>query len=112
MVSIADQGKLTGELKEDRGKPGPWWRWTTFICPTVPKRETRASMARGTGTGAPWQTGRLARTQEPLRTRQSPMFQRKRGVDSVSLAIAGAKDILTGGVAESGIPHLWPGRSP
>lgn len=77
MASIADQGKLTGELKKKIGEAGPWWRWTTFTCPTVP-RERHGPAWPGNGDWSPWQTGSPPRTQEPLwRTRQSLCFRGK-----------------------------------
>ena len=78
MASIADQGKLTGELKKKIGEARTMVAVDDLYLPYRPKRKTRASMA-GNGDWSPWQTGSPPRTQEPLwRTRQSPMFQRKR----------------------------------
>ena len=77
MASIADQGKLTGELKKKIGEA------RTMVAVDDLYLERCAGWSwrgwPGNGDWSPWQTGSPPRTQEPLwRTRQSPMFQRKR----------------------------------
>ena len=84
-----------------------------LYLPYRPKRKTRASMARERGLEplADWIASQM--TQEPLwRTRQSPMFQRKRAWIPVKTAIAGAKDILAERIAEDADTGPGSGRSP
>ena len=59
MASIADQGKLTGELKKKIGEARTMVAVDDLYLPYRPKRKTRASMARETGTGAPGRLDRL-----------------------------------------------------
>lgn len=58
MASIADQGKLTGELKKKIGEARTMVAVDDLYLPYRPKRKTRPAWP-GNGDWSPWQTGSL-----------------------------------------------------
>ncbi|MFR8166065.1 MAG: Tex-like N-terminal domain-containing protein [Enterocloster sp.] len=109
MASIADQGKLTGELKKKIGEARTMVAVDDLYLPYRPKRKTRASMARERGLEplADWIASQNAGTS--LEDAAKPYVSEEKGVDSVKTAIAGAKDIWPSGSLRMRIPHLGPG---
>ena len=107
MASIADQGKLTGELKKKIGEARTMVAVDDLYLPYRPKRKTRASMARERGLEplADWIASQNAGTS--LEDAAKPYVSEEKGVDSVKTAIAGAKDILAERIAEDAGYRTW-----
>ena len=107
MASIADQGKLTGELKKKIGEARTMVAEDDLYLPYRPKRKTRASMARERGLEplADWIASQNAGTS--LEDAAKPYVSEEKGVDSVKTAIAGAKDILAERIAEDAGYRTW-----
>ena len=107
MASIADQGKLTGELKKKIGEARTMVAVDDLYLPYRPKRKTRASMARERGLEplADWIASPNAGTS--LEDAAKPYVSEEKGVDSVKTAIAGAKDILAERIAEDAGYRTW-----
>ena len=107
MASIADQGKLTGELKKKIGEARTMVAVDDLYLPYRPKRKTRASMARERGLEplADWIASQNAGTY--LEDAAKPYVSEEKGVDSVKTAIAGAKDILAERIAEDAGYRTW-----
>ena len=112
MASIADQGKLTGELKKKIEEARTMVAVDDLYLPYRPKRKTRASMARERGLEplADWIASQNAGTS--LEDAVKPYVSEEKGVDSVKTAIAGAKDILAERIAEDADTAPGSGRSP
>lgn len=107
MASIADQGKLTGELKKKIEEARTMVAVDDLYLPYRPKRKTRASMARERGLEplADWIASQNAGTS--LEDAAKPYVSEEKGVDSVKTAIAGAKDILAERIAEDAGYRTW-----
>lgn len=107
MASIADQGKLTGELKKKIEEARTMVAVDDLYLPYRPKRKTRASMARERGLEplADWIASQNAGTS--LEDAVKPYVSEEKGVDSVKTAIAGAKDILAERIAEDAGYRTW-----
>ena len=107
MASIADQGKLTGELKKKIEEARTMVAVDDLYLPYRPKRKTRASMARERGLEplADWIASQNAETS--LEDAAKPYVSEEKGVDSVKTAIAGAKDILAERIAEDAGYRTW-----
>lgn len=107
MASIADQGKLTEELKKKIGEARTMVAVDDLYLPYRPKRKTRASMARERGLEplADWIASQNAGTS--LEDAAKPYVSEEKGVDSVKTAIAGAKDILAERIAEDAGYRTW-----
>ena len=107
MASIADQGKLTGELKKKIEEARTMVAVDDLYLPYRPKRKTRASMARERGLEplADWIASHNAGTS--LEDAAKPYVSEEKGVDSVKTAIAGAKDILAERIAEDAGYRTW-----
>ena len=107
MASIADQGKLTGELTKKIGEARTMVAVDDLYLPYRPKRKTRASMARERGLEplADWIASQNAGTS--LEDAAKPYVSEEKGVDSVKTAIAGAKDILAERIAEDAGYRTW-----
>ena len=107
MASIADQGKLTGELNKKIGEARTMVAVDDLYLPYRPKRKTRASMARERGLEplADWIASQNAGTS--LEDAAKPYVSEEKGVDSVKTAIAGAKDILAERIAEDAGYRTW-----
>lgn len=107
MASIADQGKLTEELKKKIGEARTMVAVDDLYLPYRPKRKTRASMARERGLEplADWIASQNAGTS--LEDAAKPYVSEEKGVDSVKAAIAGAKDILAERIAEDAGYRTW-----
>ena len=107
MASIADQGKLTEELKKKIGEAQTMVAVDDLYLPYRPKRKTRASMAkeRGLEPLADWIASQNAGTY--LEDAAKPYVSEEKGVDSVKTAIAGAKDILAERIAEDAGYRTW-----
>lgn len=107
MASIADQGKLTGELKKKIEEARTMVAVDDLYLPYRPKRKTRASMARDRGLEplADWIASQNAGTS--LEDAAKPYVSEEKGVDSVKTAIAGAKDILAERIAEDAGYRTW-----
>ena len=110
MASIADQGKLTGELKKKIEEARTMVAVDDLYLPYRPKRKTRASMARERGLEplADWIASQNAGTS--LEDAAKPYVSEEKGVDSVKTAIAGAKDILAERIAEDAGYHHERGK--
>ena len=107
MASIADQGKLTGELKKKIEEARTMVAVDDLYLPYRPKRKTRASMARERGLEplADWIASQNAGIS--LEDAAKPYVSEEKGVDSVKTAIAGAKDILAERIAEDAGYRTW-----
>ena len=107
MASIADQGKLTGELKKKIEEARTMVAVDDLYLPYRPKRKTRASMARERGLEplADWIASQNAGTS--LEDAAKPYVSEEKGVDSVKTAIAWAKDILAERIAEDAGYRTW-----
>ena len=107
MASIADQGKLTGELKKKIEEARTMVAVDDLYLPYRPKRKTRASMARERGLEplADWIASQNAGTS--LEDAAKPYVSEEKGVDSVKTVIAGAKDILAERIAEDAGYRTW-----
>ena len=107
MASIADQGKLTGELKKKIEEARTMVAVDDLYLPYRPKRKTRASMARERGLEplADWIASQNAETS--LEDAAKPYVSEEKGVDSVKTVIAGAKDILAERIAEDAGYRTW-----
>lgn len=107
MASIADQGKLTGELKKKIEEARTMVAVDDLYLPYRPKRKTRASMARERGLEplADWIASQNAGTS--LEDAAKPYVSEEKGADSVKTAIAGAKDILAERIAEDAGYRTW-----
>ena len=107
VASIADQGKLTGELKKKIEEARTMVAVDDLYLPYRPKRKTRASMARERGLEplADWIASQNAGTS--LEDAAKPYVSEEKGVDSVKTAIAGAKDILAERIAEDAGYRTW-----
>ena len=107
MAAMADQGKLTGELKKKIGEARTMVAVDDLYLPYRPRRKTRASMARERGLEplADWIASQNAETS--LEDAAKPYVSEEKGVDSVKTAIAGAKDILAERIAEDAGYRTW-----
>ncbi len=107
MASIADQGKLTGELKKKIEAAGTMVAVDDLYLPYRPKRKTRASMARERGLEPLADLIASQNAGASLEDAARIYVSEEKGVDSVKAAIAGAKDILAERIAEDAGYRTW-----
>lgn len=107
MASIADQGKLTGELKKKIEAAGTMVAVDDLYLPYRPKRKTRASMARERGLEPLADLIASQSAGASLEDAARIYVSEEKGVDSVKAAIAGAKDILAERIAEDAGYRTW-----
>ncbi len=99
LKSIREQGKLTESLEAQLMAVGTMSELEDIYLPYKPKRKTRASMAREKGLqGLADQI--WAQEAFDLESFASSFVDSEKGVDSLELALAGARDIIAEQIAE------------
>lgn len=99
LKSIREQGKLTESLEAQLMGVGTMSELEDIYLPYKPKRKTRASMAREKGLqGLADQI--WAQEAFDLESFASSFVDSEKGVDSLELALAGARDIIAEQIAE------------
>lgn len=94
LASIEEQGKLTGELKEQILAAQTQVAVDDLYRPYRPKRRTRATIAKEKGLEPLANVIWLQMTDKPLEEEAKAFLDEEKGVETAEDAIAGAKDIL------------------
>ncbi|MEO1592935.1 MAG: Tex family protein, partial [Cyanobacteria bacterium J06632_22] len=108
--AIADQNKLTPDLKAKIQACQQKTELEDLYLPYKPKRRTRATVAREQGLQplADWIEQQNHRKQDPnLSQAATPYVNAEKGVETVEVALKGAADILAESVAERADLRAW-----
>ncbi|TYP97626.1 uncharacterized protein BC792_10247 [Sphingobacterium allocomposti] len=97
--SIADQGKLTGELEQQISDAATMAILEDIYLPYKPKRKTRASVARERGLQPLAEQLLLQENTDPTEI-AAGFVDAEKGVSSVEEALAGARDIVAEHISE------------
>lgn len=97
--SIADQGKLTGELEQQINDAETMAILEDIYLPYKPKRKTRASVARERGLQPLAEQLLLQENTDPTEI-AAGFVDAEKGVSSVEEALAGARDIVAEHISE------------
>ena len=101
LESIAEQGKLTDELKKQIEEAETLVAVDDLYRPYRPKRRTRATDAKEKGLEPLANIIMLQMTQKSVEEEAIPYVNEEKGVENVEAAIQGAKDIIAEAVADN-----------
>ena len=105
--SIEEQGKLTEELKAAIEAAQTQVAVDDLYRPYIPKRRTRATMAKEKGLEGLANIILLQMTTTPLETEAESYLSEEKGVATVQEAIAGAMDIIAESISDEADYRTW-----
>ena len=111
LSSIADQGKLTPELKKQIEDAKTLVAVDDLYRPYRPKRRTRATIAREKGLEPLANLILLQQVKQPLEQIAPDFVSEEKGVASPEEAIAGASDIIAEGISDEARYRTWIRRT-
>lgn len=101
LASIAEQGKLTTELRNAVEAAATMVAVEDLYRPYRPKRRTRATIAKEKGLESLANILLLQMTKKPLEEEAADYISEEKGVGSAQEALEGAKDILAEMISDS-----------